>query len=130
MHSTTQSGRQAVKMVEQLIKTLEPLGYPVRRQGSLGESEKYPESFFTFWNNNSYDESFYDNHEHSAVWDFDLNFYSSDPKLTYTVLQKAKEFLKKEGFIVDGQGYDVLSDEPTHTGRGINVLIQNDNKED
>lgn len=131
MHSTMQSERQAVKMVEKLIKALEPLGYPIRRQGSLGENEKYPESFFTFWNNSSYDEMFYDNQEHSTVWDFDLNFYSVDPILTNTILLKAKEFLKKEGFIVDGKGYDVASDEPTHTGRGINALyIQNVNKED
>lgn len=117
-------------MVEKLIKTLEPLGYPIRRQGSLGECEKYPESFFTFWNNSSYGESFYDDQEHSTVWDFDLNFYSVDPILTNTVLLKAKDFLRKEGFIVDGKGYDVPSDEPTHTGRGINALfIQNDNKE-
>ncbi len=118
-------------MLEKLIEILKPLNYPIRLQGSMNKADDYPESFFTFWNNDSYDDMLYDNTEHSTVWDFDLNFYSTDPVLTNTVLLKAKDLLKKEGFIVDGKGYDIASDEPTHTGRGINVLyVQNDNKED
>ena len=34
-----------------------------------------------------------------------------------------KEKLKMDGFIVSGKGYDVESDEPTQTGRGIAVRI-------
>ena len=108
-------------MKDLLIKTLEPLGYPIFLQGSLGEEEEYPESFFTFWNNSADGDSFYDNEENSYNWDFDLNFYSSDPALVNTKLTDAKELLKVKGFIVSGKGYDVASDEPTHTGRGINV---------
>lgn len=109
-------------MKELLIDTLKPLGYPMFLQGSLGADESYPESFFTFWNNESYDDEFYDNQEHKTIWDFDLNFYSTDPTLTNTVLLKAKKLLKAKGFVVSGKGYDVASDEPTHTGRGIQVL--------
>ena len=109
-------------MKELLIETLEPLGYPIFLQGSLSEDEAYPESFFTFWNNGSYDDEFYDNVEHETIWDFDLNFYSNDPALVNTKLIEAKTLLKSQGFIVTGKGYDVGSDEPTHTGRGINVL--------
>ncbi len=109
-------------MKDLLIETLEPLGYPIRLQGSLGENEAYPESFFTFWNNDTSGDEFYDNEEHSYVWDFDLNFYSSDPALVNAKLIEAKALLKAQGFIVTGKGYDVASDEPTHTGRGIRVL--------
>ena len=109
-------------MKDLLIETLEPLGYPIFQQGSLGEDEVYPESFFTFWNNSSDSDTFYDNEEHSYVWDFDLNFYSSDPALVNTKLIEAKTLLKAAGFIVSGKGYDLYSDEPTHTGRGMNVL--------
>ena len=38
-------------MEELLVQTLESFGYPVRRQGSLGAQEQYPDHFFTFWNN-------------------------------------------------------------------------------
>lgn len=109
-------------MKDLLISTLEPLGYPILLQGSLGENEPYPESFFTFWNNDTTGDEFYDNEEHSYIWDFDLNFYSIDPALVNTQLIEAKNLLKAQGFIVTGKGYDVASDEPTHTGRGIRVL--------
>lgn len=109
-------------MKDEFIKILESFGFPIFQQGSLNENEAYPESFFTFWNNSSSDNEFYDNKENSYIWDFDLNFYSSDPNLVNTKLLEAKKKLKENGFIVRGKGYDVASDEPTHTGRGINVL--------
>lgn len=109
-------------MKDKLIELLESFGYPVFLQGSLSEDESYPESFFTFWNNNSYDNNHYDNEAASYTWDFDINFYSIDPELVNTMLLSAKALLKQNGWIVGGKGYDVASDEPTHTGRGINAL--------
>lgn len=116
-------------MKDLLISTLEPLGFPIKLQGSIGADEPYPESFFTFWNNDTEGDQFYDNEEHSYLWDFDLNFYSSDPAIISTKLMEAKQLLKQQGFIVPGKGYDVASDEPTHTGRGIHVL-KIENKEE
>lgn len=109
-------------MKDLLIEILESFGYPVIQQGTLSKDESYPDSFFTFWNNDSYDEAFYNNKETETVWDFDVNFYSTDPALVNSKLIEAKTKLKQQGFIVSGKGYDVASDEPTHTGRGINVL--------
>lgn len=109
-------------MEDLLIKILETFGYPVKRQGSLGENEDYPNNFFTFWNNDSYDGNHYDNDSVSDIYDFDVNFYSIDPEAAYTKLREAKKLLKSNGFIVSGDGYDVASDEPTHTGRGINAI--------
>lgn len=109
-------------MKDTLISLLESFGYPVLLQGSMSEDTAYPESFFTFWNNDSEDGNHYDNDAISYVWDFDVNFYSTDPSLTNTLLLQAKKLLKQNGFIISGKGYDVASDEPTHTGRGMNVL--------
>ena len=106
-----------------LIETLETFGYPVKLQGSLLPGEEYPDNFFTFWNNDSSGESYYDNEEKSTLFDFDVNFYSVDPEKVYSILRQAKEKLIEKGFIVSGDGYSVLSDEPTHTGRGINILF-------
>lgn len=103
------------------IDVLESFGYSVFLQGSLQEDDAYPESFFTFWNNYTEDAAFYDNQETRTFWDFDLNFYSSNPALVNSQLLEAKKLLKQNGFVVQGKGYDVLSDEETHTGRGINV---------
>lgn len=106
-----------------LIKTLEQFGYPVIQQGSLNEDEQYPETFFTFWNNSTDENSHYDNKPNNYAWDFDLNVYSNNPETVNSLLLEAKEKLIEAGFIVNGKGYDVASDEPTHTGRGINVKI-------
>lgn len=108
-------------MEDLLIEILESFGYPVKLQGSLLENEPYPDHFFTFWNNDSYGESHYDNDEKSITYDYDVNFYSNDPERVYSVLRDAKKKLKQNNFIVSGDGYSVMSDESTHTGRGMNV---------
>ena len=107
-----------------LLNTLNTIykDYPVYLQGSMSDTDVYPTSFFTYWNNQTADAAFYDNQETETIWDFDLNFYSVDPLLVNTVLLTVKSELKKKGFIIDGSGYDVLSDEATHTGRGINPI--------
>lgn len=110
-------------MEDLLISLIESLGYPIFRQGSLGADEPYPDSFFTFWNNSANGNEFYDNKENSIIWDFDLNFYSSNPSLVMEKLMKAKEILKQKGFIIYGKGHDVKSDEVNHTGRGIDIKI-------
>ena len=95
--------------------------YPVYLQGSMSDTEAYPQSFFTYWNNDTSDSAFYDNSESETIWDFDLNFYSSDPTTVNTTLITAKSALRAVGFICQGAGYDVVSDEKTHTGRGMNI---------
>ena len=105
-----------------LIELLSTFGYPVRLQGSFTEDEKYPEHFFTFWNNSSNDSSYFDNVEHSTIYSYSVNFYSIDPTLVYTKLREVKAELKKHGFIVSGDGHSVASDEPTHDGRGIEAI--------
>lgn len=110
-------------MEDKLIELLETFGYPVYRQGSLSNDATYPDSFFTFWNNQSPDHAFYDNTEYGTEWDFDVNFYSNDPDLTYSKLLEAKALLKQNGWVVPGKGHDVMSDEPSHTGRGISALF-------
>ena len=107
-------------LINTLNQTFE--GYPVYLQGSLSDDDVYPANFFTYWNNDTSDNAFYDNTESETIWDFDLNFYSSNPVLVNSVLMTAKAALKAVGFIIDGSGYDVISDEATHTGRGMNLV--------
>lgn len=110
-------------MKDLLINTLTTLGYPVFLQGSLNKEDKYPDNFFTFWNNDGYGRGYYDNKPSEIGFDFDVNFYSVDPTLVNTKLLEAKELLENQGFIIaSGEGYDLPSDKPTHTGRGMNVI--------
>lgn len=108
-------------MEDLLIEILGKFGYPVFLQGSLSEDKPYPDHFFTFWNNSSEDQSFYDNKSHSMFYDYDVNFYSINPEWVYTKLREAIVALKEAGFIISGDGYSLASDEPTHDGRGIHV---------
>ena len=108
-------------MEDALIALLENFKYPVIRQGSLGDDEEYPDTFFTFWNNSEDGDSFYDNETVKIIHDFDVNVYSTDADTTYTLLRQARDLLKTNGWIPVQMGYDIASDEITHTGRGMNV---------
>ena len=111
-------------VVDKLIEILESLGYPVFLQGSLLPDEPYPDSFFTYWNRSANGNSFYDNSENSIIWEFGIYFYSNDADLVYSMILEAKDILKSNGFICSGAGYSVMSDEVTHTGRGIDVIYR------
>lgn len=117
-------------MEDLLISTLESLGYPIFLQGSLLPDESYPDHFFTYWNDNSNSDSYYDNEENAIEWAYSLNFYSIDPDKVSNVFKvikntpTAKSLLKANGWVVSGAGYSVESDEPTHTGRGITILYR------
>lgn len=108
-------------MEDNLIELLETFGYPVFRQGSLGASEAYPDTFFTFWNNDETEHSAYDNETFNVDYDYDVNVYSTSPVKAYDLLAQARNLLKESGWIMPSRGYDVQSDEVTHVGRGMEV---------
>ena len=114
-------------MKQELINLLKTFGYPVRLQGTLTQNEIYPQSFFTYWNDDTTDGSHYDNDAINYIWEFTIYFYSTNPTLVNTVLLEVKALLKSNGWIVGGKGYDVPSDEATHTGRAIDVLYIENN---
>lgn len=115
-------------MIEDLlIQILQAINPKVYRQGSVGE---YPDSFFTFWCQVSTDGNHYDNEEICTIETFYIFAYSTDPATTYKMIKDARKALKQNGFIVPGVGYDVMSDEETHTGRGIDAIFMNYNKDD
>lgn len=109
-------------MTDLLISTLETLECEVYRQGSMTEDQEYPASFFTFWNVETESKQHFNNSANTCIWEYDVNFYSNAPEKVLQTLEKAIEKLKENGFIVSGKGHDVASDEPTHTGRGIEIM--------
>lgn len=110
-------------MEDELITILSTFKYPVYRQGSMSNDATYPDTFITFWNFDSPDHSHYDNADYGTEWGFNVYTYSSDPAITYSLLDSIRTALKNAGWIVRGRGFDVQSDEETHTGRGIEVYF-------
>jgi hypothetical protein len=111
-----------IALEDTLIELLEYFNLPVIRQGSLPPDEAYPDTFFTFWNNEEIEQSAYDNDTATVVFDFDVNVYSTNPDTAYDLLQQARSYLKQNGWIIAQRGYDLTSDEITHIGRGMEVL--------
>lgn len=109
-------------MEDSLIEILQSFGYPVYRQGSMSNDAVYPETFFTFWNNSSPNHAHYDNDEYGTAWDFNIFVYSSDSELVYSLLMQARKALKEAGWVTPSKGFDVASDEATHTGRGLEIF--------
>ena len=99
-----------------LIETLEAMGYEVYLQGTFPENEAYPESFITFFTLASDDAAHYDNEPVATAWEYQVIFYTSNPRLIPTVPSDIYSRLRAAGFIPRGRGRDIPSDEPTHTG--------------
>ncbi|MCQ2399830.1 MAG: hypothetical protein MJ072_04930, partial [Clostridia bacterium] len=67
-------------MKSRLIAILETIcPNNVYLQGTLAADASYPESFITFWTNDTTDDAFYDNDAKKENWFFTVIFYSSDP---------------------------------------------------
>lgn len=114
-------------MKQKLISALERFGYPVRLQGSLNSDEAYPDTFITFWCNSTDDNSHFDNDVHSVDWSFSVILYSNNPTLVNTKPNEIRAVLKSAGFIPQGKGNDIPSDESTHTGWAMEFICTEEN---
>lgn len=85
-------------------------------QGTMNAAEAYPTEFITFFTSFTEDISHYDNSVHSVGWNFAVIYYSDDPQQVNTKPFAIAADLKAAGFVQQGRGFDILSDEPTHTG--------------
>lgn len=97
------------------------LGLDYNRQGSYGDDEDYPKSFFTFWNFDTPEDGFFDNKANCAIWYWQVYYYTSDPATLYSKMDEFIKLAKEEGFIIEGRGYDIPSDRPDYPGRMITI---------
>ena len=109
-----------------LISTIEGCGFADGKtlflQGTLGDAA-YPDDFVTFWTDYTADNTHFDNTVHSCAWSFSVIYYSSSPANTNTKPATITAALKAVGFIPQGKGRDIPSDEPTHTGWAMDFLF-------
>lgn len=117
-----------MEIEDELIEKLSLLNYPVIRQGSLSPEDVYPDTFITFWNTSEVGGNFYNNKIFKESYGFAIYVYSNLPENTYSVLRQIRDLLCDGEWIITQRGFDVASDEITHTGRGMNVVKLKFNK--
>lgn len=92
-------------------------------QGTLNPEEAYPDDFVTYFISTTADTSHYDDTVHSVAWYFSVIHYSNDPAIVNTKPFELMADLRAAGFIPQGEGQDVMSDEPTHTGWAVDYIF-------
>lgn len=104
-------------MKNELIEVLETFCPDnVYLQGTLNPDEKYPSKFITFFTTSTEDISHYNDDVSAVEWDVSVMFYSNDPAEVNTIPAEIRVALKAAGFIPQGKGSDLLSDDPALTG--------------
>jgi len=110
-------------MTKQIYNLLNKI-YPTYRQGSMSATQQYPDNFFTYWNNYSELDSYYDDGDNLIIWSYDINFYTCEIKNIDEVLNGVVNQLRADNDIVIEQYiHDVASDEPSHVGKGLTISI-------
>ena len=111
-----------------LIDTLTACGFvsgeTLLLQGTINPGEAYPETFVTFWTDYTADGSHYENEADSVDWSFTVILYSSDPVIVNTKPAEIRAKMKAAGFIPQGKGNDIPSDEATHTGWAMEFIFR------
>lgn len=105
--------------MQKLFELFDEIGLPYFRQGSLTD-ETYPPEFFTFWNIDTPNASFYDNKEHRYIEYVQIGFYTNDASKIYSQLDEGGEFFtkaKERGFVFDGRARDANADKADYFGR-------------
>lgn len=115
-------------MMNKLFQLFEEIGLPYFRQGSLSD-EDYAPSFFTFWNVDTPNDSFYDNEEHRYIEHYLVGFYTNDANRIYTQMDDFIERAKAKGFVLSGRPKDAKADKDDYFGRVCTVKIINNTEE-
>lgn len=110
--------------MQKLFELFEEIGLPYFRQGSLADKE-YPPAFFTFWNTDTENESFYDDKERRYIEYVQIGFYTNDATKIYSVIDDFIKRAEARGFVVEGRARDADADNPEYFGRVCFIRIIN-----
>ncbi|MGN0804272.1 MAG: hypothetical protein ACI4MS_02705 [Candidatus Coproplasma sp.] len=117
--------------MQELFELFDEIGLPYYRQGSLSDADYQP-SFFTFWNIDTPNDSFYDNAEHRYIEYVQVCFYTNDANKIYSQLDAGEngksdgEFYQKakaKGFVFQGKAHDTNADKDNYYGRFVLIKI-------
>lgn len=106
----------------ELFALFDETGLPYFRQGSLSDKD-YKPSFFTFWNIDTPEGSFYDNEAHRYFEYVQVGFYTNDPDLVYSQMDDFITRAKAKGFVIQGKAKDANADKKDYFGRLVYLRI-------
>lgn len=109
-------------MWAKLEEVFNEVGLPYSRQGSFSRDDELPESMFTFWNVETPDTWFFDNNNYRVEWEWVVYFYTKDPAILYTKMEDFIRIAREKGFLADGNGKDIQSDNPEYLGRYVRLV--------
>lgn len=110
--------------MQKLFEIFNEMGLPYFRQGSLSD-EDYQPSFFTYWNIDTPNVSFYDNHETRFIEYMQVGFYTNDANKIYSVMDEFIAKAKSKGFVLAGRANDANSGKVNYFGRVCYLRIIN-----
>jgi hypothetical protein len=110
--------------MQKLFELFEEIGLPYFRQGSMSD-EQYQPSFFTFWNIDTPNDSFYDNKATRYIEYVQVGLYTNDAKNIYSVMDDFIKKAKEKGFVVEGRAQDANADKESYFGRVCYLRIIN-----
>lgn len=103
-------------MKQKLIDVLSGFGFPVLLKYSVAPDD-YPSDVILFWNFDS-DNTAYENSDYISRWGFEVTYFSTSPANVEKYKTLIRDELKKNGFVSDGNGYDIATDTSTSTRTG------------
>ena len=101
---------------DRLLNALEPLGYQVLRQGTIGPDGECEDDLITYYIVDTMTERSYDNEPAITSWLIYITFYSYDAQLVEDERVRIVQTLRAAGFLPDGKGRDALSEDAGQTG--------------
>ena len=110
--------------MERLFALFNEIGLPYFRQGSMSDADYKPE-FFTFWNIDTPNDSFYDNEEHRYIEYVQVGFYTNDANKIYSGMDNFIEKAKEKGFVLAGRPQDANAGKADYFGRVCYLRIIN-----
>lgn len=108
--------------MQELFDLFDDIGLPYFRQGSLSDNN-YPNSFFTFWNIDTPEMSFYDNDSKRYCEYVQVAFYTNDASLIYSQMDDFISRAKALGFVTQGLARDTNADKADYFGRLVYLRI-------
>lgn len=85
-------------------------------QGTMNADEEYPSEFCTYHVSDSDLDGYYSNEADRVVWSVSVAYYTNDARKILTEPPKIIKKLKAAGYMPQGVGNDLLTDDKYHVG--------------